>query len=327
VRIVRIALLASGVLAVLLLVRYVGLESITSALTRIAWWQFALVCLIAGVSMVLDTLGWRATLVGDRPVFSRLLAARCAGQAVNVVTALGGVGGEAVKAWILRRDIPYEASVPSLILAKTAEVVAQALLLLTGILVAWTTGVVGGALLSSMCYLFVVQVIAVGGFILVQVSGGVGRVGRLVTWMGGGRLVGKVDGAVRTFYRTHWRALLRSVGFHYASWLVGAVEALVVLQSLHITASLVAAVVIEGLGTGVRFATFFVPASLGTLEGAYAAAFTAFGWAAGDGLAFSLVRRARQAVWIAIGLVILVAMGATRMGEKESPTPASARAD
>ena len=238
-----------------------------------------------------------------------------------MVTALGGVGGEAVKAWILRRDIPYEASVPSLILAKTAEVVAQALLLLTGIIVAWTTGVVGGALLSSMCYLFVVQTIAVGGFILVQVSGGVGRVGRLMTWMGGGRLVGKVDGAVRKFYRTHWRALLRSIGFHYASWLVGAVEALVVLQSLHVTVSLVAAVVIEGLGTGVRFATFFVPASLGTLEGAYAAAFTAFGWAAGDGLAFSLVRRARQAVWIGLGLVTLVAMGATRMGEKGRRRP------
>jgi uncharacterized membrane protein YbhN (UPF0104 family) len=327
VRIVRIALLAGGALAVVLLVRHVGLESITNALTRISGGQFALVCLLAGVSMVLDTLGWRSTLVGGRPAFSRLLAARCAGQAVNVVTALGGVGGEAVKAWILRRDIPYEASVPSLILAKTAEVVAQALLLLTGIIVAWTTGVVGGALLSSMCYLFVVQVIAVSGFILVQVSGGVGRVGRLVTWMGGGRLVGKVDGAVRKFYRTHWRALFRSIGFHYASWLVGAVEALVVLQSLHITASLVAAVVVEGLGTGVRFATFFVPASLGTLEGAYAAAFTAFGWAAGDGLAFSLVRRARQAVWIGLGLVILVAMGATRMGEKESAVPASARAD
>ena len=63
-------------------------------------------------------------------------------------------------------------------------------------------------------------------------------------------------------------------------------------------APLETAVIIEALGTGVRFATFFVPASLGTLEGAYAAAFTAFGWAASDGLAFSLVRRGRQAVWI-----------------------------
>ena len=195
-RFVRIVLLAGGALALVLLVRHVGLDSITSALTRIAWWQFALVCLLAGASMVLDTLGWRSTLVGERPPFSRLLAARCAGQAVNVVTALGGVGGEAIKAWVVRRDIPYEASVPSLILAKTAEVVAQALLLLTGILVAWTTGAVGGTLLSSMCYLLVVEVIAVGGFILVQVSGGVGRVGRLAD-MDGGRSPGAPGGRSR----------------------------------------------------------------------------------------------------------------------------------
>ena len=35
---------------------HVGLDSITTALTRIAWWQFGLVCLLAGASMVLDTL-------------------------------------------------------------------------------------------------------------------------------------------------------------------------------------------------------------------------------------------------------------------------------
>jgi uncharacterized membrane protein YbhN (UPF0104 family) len=134
----------------------------------------------------------------------------------------------------------------------------------------------------------------------------------------------RVDGAVRGFYRSHWRALLLSIGFHYASWLTGVGEALLVLSSLHVPASLVTATIIEALGTGVRFATFFVPASLGTLEGAYAAAFTALGWAAGDGLAFSLVRRARQTVWIGLGLLVLAAMGTIRAGEK---APASARPD
>ena len=83
-----------------------------------------------------------------------------------------------------------------------------------------------------------------------------------------------------------------------------------------------------------RFATFFVPASLGTLEGAYAAAFTALGWAASDGLAFSLVRRGRQAVWIGLGLLVLMVIGAghavekeSEPVEKESAEPVSAAAD
>ena len=311
-RMLRILPLAAGLLAVVLLVRHFGLESLTSALTRVTWWQFALVCAISGATMVIDTLGWRYTLVTGRPRFLRLLAARCAGQAVNVVTALGGLGGEAIKAWLIRRDIPYEASVPSLILAKTAEIVGQALLLVTGIVVAWATGIVGRSLLGPMCYLLIVEVIAITGFIVAQVAGGVGRVGRLLAWMGAGRGAHRIDGAVRDFYRSHWRALLASIACHYVSWLVGTLEVLVILRSLHVAAAVETAVIVEALGTGVRFATFFVPASLGTLEGAYAAAFTAFGWAASDGLAFSLVRRGRQAVWIGIGLVVLGAMGASR---------------
>lgn len=331
-RILKILPLAGGLIALVMLVRHFGLESLTVALTRVSWWQFALVCAISGCTMVLDTLGWRYTLVNVRPSFRRLLAARCAGQAVNVVTALGGVGGEAIKAWLIRRDIPYDASVPSLILAKTAEVVGQALLLLTGILVAWATGVVGWSLLGPMCYLLIVEVIAVTGFIVAQVAGGVGRVGRLLAWVGAGRGAHRIDGAVRDFYRTHWRALLVSIGFHYVSWLIGTIEVLVILWSLHVDATVTMALVLEALGTGVRFATFFVPASIGTLEGAYAAAFTAFGWAASDGLAFSLVRRGRQAVWILIGLGLLGAMGAYRASAESSdsgklvePEPARAK--
>jgi uncharacterized membrane protein YbhN (UPF0104 family) len=326
-RFLRILPLVGGLLALVLLIRHFGLESLTAALTRIAWWQFVLVCLVYGLSMVLDTLGWRYTLLGNHPPFLRLLAARCAGQAVNVVTALGGVGGEAIKAWLLRRDLPYEASVPSLILAKTAEVVGQALLLVTGILIAWATGIVGWSLIGPMCYLLVVEVIGVSGFILAQVSGGVGRVGRLLAWVGAGRGARRIDGAVRKFYRSHLRSLLLSVAFHFTSWLVGTLEVLLIVRSLQIPASLAAATVIEALGTGVRFATFFVPASLGTLEGANAAAFAALGWGASNGLAFSLVRRGRQAVWIAIGLAVLAAMGAMRAAGKERVARAPTRAD
>ncbi len=48
--------------------------------------------------------------------------------------------------------------------------------------------------------------------------------------------------------------------------------------------------------------------NIGALEGANAAAFAALGFTASAGLAFTLVRRGRQVVWIMIGLLTLVAM-------------------
>ena len=322
--VLRKVLLVGGALALVLMVRHFGLDSIASALTRIPWWQFALACLIYGITMTLDTLGWRYTFIGDRPPFAKLLAARCAGQAVNLITAVGGVGGEPVKAWLLRGDLPYEASVPSLILAKTAEIVGQALLLATGIAIGWTTGVVGGALLWPMSYLLLIETVAIGGFILVQVTGGVGWAGRLLARMGAGVGVRVVDVALRDFYRSHWKALLMAIACNFAGWLAGAIEAFVILRSLEVTATLGSATVIEALGTGVRFATFFVPANLGTLEGANAAAFSTLGWAVQDGLVFSLVRRGRQVVWIGVGLVVLMIMGVRRGSERDSRTLASA---
>jgi len=62
-----------------------------------------------------------------------------AGEALNVVTAVGAVGGEAAKAWLVRRDVTYEESVPSVIVAKTTITLAQALFLLLGLLLAWLT--------------------------------------------------------------------------------------------------------------------------------------------------------------------------------------------
>jgi len=121
----------------------------------------------------------------------------------------------------------------------------------------------------------------------------------------------QLDTALRTFYRREWRRLALSTGFHLAGWLLGVVEAFVMLRCLGIAAGPVEAAVIEALGAGVRFATFLVPASLGAFEGANAAAFEAMGLGAGAGLAFSFVRRARQLVWIGVGMLVLVGMGWT----------------
>ncbi|MBM3217873.1 MAG: hypothetical protein FJZ38_04195 [Candidatus Rokubacteria bacterium] len=125
-----------------------------------------------------------------------------------------------------------------------------------------------------------------------------------------------MDEALRGYYRREWRRFGLSAAFHLAGWLLGAVEALVMLWALGIDTSAATATVIEALGSGVRFATFLVPASLGAFEGANAAAFGVLGFGAGAGLAFSLVRRARQAVWVVIGIGVLLVMRWTPPGER-----------
>ncbi|MBI4593631.1 MAG: hypothetical protein HY728_05400, partial [Candidatus Rokubacteria bacterium] len=100
-----------------------------------------------------------------------------------------------------------------------------------------------------------------------------------------------------------------------------AVEAYVILNLLHVPVSLVGATIIEAFGTGVRFATFLVPASLGAVEGGHVAAAVALGFGAAQGLSFSLVRRLREATWVGIGLVALAAMRPRRSSAAPAPAP------
>jgi glycosyltransferase 2 family protein len=311
-RALKLVLLVLGIAAIAYAIHRIGWAPILEALARLTWWQLALVCLPYAVITAVDTLGWRYAFPRDPAPFLRLVGARLAGEALNLVTALGSMGGEAVKAWLIRRDVTYEASVPSVVIAKTTLTIAQALFLLIGVALAWSLLATDSRVISAMVWLLVVEIAAVAGFVGVQVVGIVGRAGRLLQWFGVVQrqdYAQRLDAALRDYYRRDWRRLSLSTGFHLAGWLLGALEAYLILFFLGIPADLVTATVIEALGAGVRFAAFLVPASLGAFESANAAAFEAMGLGAGAGLAFSFVRRARQVVWIGIGLVVLVTMG------------------
>ena len=324
-RALKIFFLVLGVALLGVLLYRVGASPILETLRRLAWWQFVLVCLPFAAVMTVDTLGWRFAFARDRAPFGRLLGARLAGEALNVVTAVGAVGGEAAKAWLVRRDVAYEESVPSIIIAKTTITMAQALFLLIGLVVAWLTLPVTSEVLRGMLWLLLVEVVAVGGFFGVQVSGVVARGGRLLKLAGvitDSAQAETLDRTLREYYLIRWRRLVLSLGFHLLGWLLGALEAVVMLWALDVKASVATATLIEAVGSGVRFATFLVPASLGPFEAANAALFDALGFGAGAGLAFSFVRRARQAVWIGIGIVVLVIMrwsGATTSPELDAP--------
>jgi uncharacterized protein (TIRG00374 family) len=311
-RALKLILLVLGVVVIAFSVQRIGWTPIGETLARLTWWQLVVVCLPYAVIMAVDTLGWRFAFPRVPAPFHRLYGARLAGEALNLVTALGSVGGEAVKAWLIRRDVTYGESVPSVVIAKTTLTIAQALFLVIGVALAWAMLATDSRVLGAMLWLLVVEVAAVAGFVGVQVVGIVGRAGRLLEWFGVLKRddsAQRLDADLRDYYRRDWRRLSLSTGFHLAGWLLGALEAYLILVFLEIPADLATATVIEALGAGVRFATFLVPASLGAFESANAAAFEAMGLGAGAGLAFSFVRRARQLVWIGIGLLVLVSMG------------------
>ena len=308
-KLLRAGLLVVGVVFLGILVATNDPAAIFGSISRLGWRLAVIACFPFAIITAFDTLGWYFAFLHPRVPFRALLAARLAGEAFNLTTPTASLGGEAVKAWLLRRRVPLDESVLSVVVAKTTIMIGQGLFLLVGIVITWLAAPPDSRLLGWMLWLLAVEVLAIVGFLLAQIQGGFGWVPRVLGRIGLGRsrhreTVARLDRGLAWFYRKEPRRLALSIGFHFIAWLLGSLEAYLILNFLGLEVSLETATIIEALGTAVRFATFLVPASLGALEGGFVATFTALGLAPSAGVAFGLARRVREVVWIAVGFAI-----------------------
>ena len=310
-RTARLLLLVCGAALLAILVWRNDPEAILHSIRQLGWRILIVIAFPFTIVNVLDTLGWRFAFRSDRVPFGALFSARLAGEAFNLTTPTASVGGEAVKAWLIRHHAPLEEALPSVIVAKTTITIAQGLLLIAGLPCAWALLPHDSPLLRVMFWLLLVEVLAVGGFVAVQAGGVLGHGGRLLgrfaflEQLAGG--LGRLDDSLAVFYRREPLRLALSTFFHFLGWIASAVEVWVVLHLLGVELSLTAALLIEAFSTAVRFATFMVPASIGALEGGHVAIFTALGLGGTWGMSFSIVRRIREATWIGIGFLALAA--------------------
>lgn len=316
-RTVRALLLMLGtVLFAALLIR-VGPEAVASLLAQLSWYLALIVVFPYGLMTTLDTLGWRFAFQRDAVPFRSLLAARLAGEAFNMTTPTASVGGEAVKAWFIRPYVPLAESLPSVVIAKTTITIAQALYLATGLVVAMTVLPRTSTLLQIMQWLLGLEILGVGGFVAVQVFGLLGAGGRMLQRLGvlaptgGAQIMGQMDSALAHFYRDQPGRLVLSVACHYLGWVLGGLEAYLILWALGLPVSLSTAVLIDAFGSGVGFAAFLVPARLGAAEAGQVAVFMALGLGAPAGLTFALAQRVREAVWTGIGFLALTTLRGT----------------
>ena len=309
---VRMGLFLCGAALFTFLVVKIGPAAIAASFAQLSWRLPVVLVFPFVLATVLDTLGWRFAFRRDGVPFSALYSTRLAGEAFNVTTPTASVGGEAVKAWLLRDHVPLSESLPSVIVAKTTITIAQGLFLVLGILCALPTLAGNSPLLRGMELMLGLEIIGIGGFVVAQTSGALGGGGRILGrlgLLGGGGAQGvlQVDAALSHFYRHEPRRLALSIGAPFLGWVASALETWVILRVLNVPVPFVTAVIIEAVGTAVRFATFMIPAHLGAIEGGHVIAFLALGLDAAAGMSFTLVRRLREAAWVGLGFLVLTA--------------------
>lgn len=292
------------------------LAEVGARLVDLGWKGVLAVVSVYFVAFLLDTAVWMAALTARRPsarLLAQLWQVRVIGEAVNAATPLGSVGGEPVKALLLRKyfGVPLSDGIASLVLAKTSIMVGLTLFLGGGFAL-----VLGAERLPDSVKLVAglglgAFALAIAGLVLVQWFR---LASRAATWVSGMRYgagiknwlvaLADMDRQLSGFYRQHRARLFVAILLSIANWLAGAIEVMVVIWFLGYPISFADAVTIEALTQLVKAGTFYIPMSLGAQEGALLLAVGSLTGAPAIGLAVAVVRRGRELLWLLLGLLL-----------------------
>ncbi len=310
-------LFALGVAVLVGLVVHIGPGTLAAELHKLGL-NFLWIMLPSLGVYLLDALGWRYTLDrhADRVPFGRLFMTRMAGEAVNFTTPAAYLGGEPVKAYMLSRyNVPLVDGLASVITAKTTMILAEVLFILVGVGLSATLLSRSGDVLMAGLVGFGVLGFGIGLFVFVQRQGLFGGVLRLlerlgirIAWLKERESTLQVlDEAIADFYkRDHRRFFLSFLAF-FGGWVVGTFEVYLTLYFLELPVDVLTAVAIEALAVFIKGATAFIPGSVGGQEAGIVLLCAAFGFPQAGAVTFALVRRVREIIWVAFGLLALTA--------------------
>lgn len=269
-----------------------------------------------------DCAAWARTLPPHEVPFLTLLRIRWAGESVNNVVPSAYVGGEAVKVCLLRNQgVSATAGATSAVVSKTAQSAAQLAFVLIASAALLTLGQSWPGLWAGL------TLVALGGSVLMALLFWMQRAGffrmifallRALRWHPRfleerrARLL-HLDETIQGFYRAHPRQFCASAALYFAGWLLDCVEIYLVAQMLGLPITWVQALVVEAFTGMAKALGMWVPGSLGIQE----SGIVLMGRVAGlpDTLcaSYALIRRARELIFAAVGLLFLYADGTMRM--------------
>ncbi|MDJ0948644.1 MAG: flippase-like domain-containing protein [Alphaproteobacteria bacterium] len=314
-RLAKAAFLLAGLVLLGFVVAETDMAEVWERLSEVGIWGIVVILLIHLVSTVGEAIGWQLTLPSvrlSRGWLYRLWMLRCVGSAYNNITPFASLGGEPVKAVVLKRHygVGYREGSASLILDRTAGALGLALFLIVGFLVLLAAGSLppeyttaagtGLALLSG----------GILGFFLVQRFKLVSRLGGRLGGRGPKFLqrtietVGDVEDRLVTFYTVHRARFAGAVAVSFVNWGLGTFEIYFALYFLGHSVTFADAVVIEAVTVLVRNALFFIPAGVGVQDGAFYLVTAAITGSGALGLALAVLRRFREIAWVLTGLIL-----------------------
>lgn len=264
-----------------------------------------------------DAISWRLTLPPDarrRVPFSVLVLARMAGEAVNSVTPTATIGGEPLKAQLLRtHGVTTSDGLASIVVAKTALTIAQSLFTALGF--AGLLLVLGRPWLGAFWLVVLLAVLTGFTYGLLHVQQ---RNPGTAVWRWANRMfprtrflarleagVRAVDERLLDFYQDERMAFVRATAWNFAGWVFGVIEVQLMCTLIDHPIPWLEAFVIEAVAQPIRAVAIVVPGGLGIQEWGGVEFCQFLGMPEPIAATLWLLKRGREIVFDLVGLAYL----------------------
>jgi uncharacterized protein (TIRG00374 family) len=307
----------------------------------------ALVVVPWGVAMALQTVGYARILrvLGRATSFPRLLSVLLSAEAVLMSFPAGAALAETINPHLLKRrcGVPVPEGLAAVAAKKSLILVTNALYMGIAVVVgaqwlrqAWRT-LIGGTGLLGVVVAAMVALAMLGvslsmaralfsGSVASRSHGLLSRIpsARLRRWLEEKKDgFAETDGHFLALFGARTRSFALPTLAFLACWLVEGSESWLILTLLGVKISYAEVLAFEVVVTLMKSLAFMVPAGLGIQDAGYVAFFGAFGIPDAQtlGVAFVVVKRAKELFWIAVGFLLFVVLGDGRL----TPAPSLVR--
>ncbi|MDR4497463.1 MAG: flippase-like domain-containing protein [Candidatus Scalindua sp.] len=309
----KILLLIVGSAIFCTLIYKVGSANIYKYLCLLKW-KILFLPLPYTIVFVLDTLGWKYSLKGTNVNFKNLFTIRLAGEAINMVIPSANFAGEPLKAYLLKRhNISMLDGITSVVISKAIMTISQIIFVMLGVGFLLFQLHVSGPPLISIIVITLLGIPVILFILFIQKRGIFLSFSKLLHTLGikiafveknVDKLIA-LDKNIMQFYHHNKKNFYLSFIFYFLGWIAGLIEVLLVLYLLNIPINFLSIYIIESLSTVAKGITSFIPGSMGGQEGGIIMIFLNLKLSASIAITFCILRRLRELIWVASGLVIL----------------------
>lgn len=315
----KILLLLFGFFILYFLLKKVGFSSVIDQVRSMGWTFLFLIFFPVFFQEVLFALAWQYSINGRVPGFLNVFFANIAGESVSYITPFTFVGGEPLRAILLKHHAGGHSSTASVIISRTTRAMGMVVFVSISLFMSLNFLPLPGALKTILIVVLTLLFIGIFIFIYLQKIGIFATISNWINWI---KLPGwaskkvnhfiqekginlqKLDQQLIDFYKNEPGRFCFSLVLSVIGWAIGALEIYLFLKFIGMPVSIYIAVSIEALSLVINTCFLFMPAGIGTQEAGKVFIFKVLGMLAQTGLAVGVFRRIREIIWAFLGLGI-----------------------